>query len=111
MIILKQTTDLQTVKFIATRFNSGEKLFLTNETTKKTVELDIYVYPEAYYHIFQCTFELEENTFYNMVIEDCCGNVQHRERIFVTNQEIDSYKVSNSNNVIYPETQKIIYNE
>jgi len=110
MIILRETDELQCVKIIPTRFIGGEKLLLTNETTKETVEYDIYVYPEAYYWTFQITLDLLENHFYNMVIEDCCGHVQHRERIFVTNQEIDTYKVSKET-YVYPETSNIIYNE
>jgi hypothetical protein len=109
MIILRETEDLQCIRFIPTRFTSGERLFLTNETTNETEEYDIYVYPQSYYWTFQIVLKLKENHFYNMVIEDCCNNVQHRERIFVTNQEIDSYKIIN--NLVYPQSNKIIYNE
>jgi hypothetical protein len=108
MIVLKEIGTAQTVRFVPTRRNAGNRLFLTNETTNVTTEYSITCTQVSYYLTFSKILSLKEGHFYTMVIQQN-DELIYRDKVFCTNQTIGTYSVNkdeyvqNEQNIIFYE--------
>lgn len=99
MIILKPISSIQEVRFIPTRKGDGNTAIITSETTNesKSIELRFQIRCSAcaFYQQFEHEFDfLKEGHFYSISIyED--EKLIHRDKIFCTNQNTDTYSVNN----------------
>ena len=82
MIVLKEIGTAQTVQFVPTRRNAGNRLFLTNETTNVTTEYAITCTQVSYYLTFSKVLALKEGHFYTMVIQQN-NELIYRDKVFV----------------------------
>ena len=92
MIILKQQTDEQTLRFIP-RSYGADTIILRNETTNEIQTITASFYLEKYYLTTVTSFDLKENTFYNLTVKNGV-EVVYKDRIFCTNQDIVDYTVN-----------------
>jgi len=108
MIVLKEIGTAQTVQFVPTRRNAGNRLLLTNETTNITTEYSITCTQVSYYLTFSKILALKEGHFYTMVIQQD-NELIYRDKVFCTNQTIGTYTVNkdqyvqNEQNIIFYE--------
>ena len=120
MIILKEQTASQTIKFIP-RFYSADTLILRNETTNISVTFNPTFVVDGYYLKCDLVLDLKENTFYNLTILSTAlpftadngiktvdnniltadmtsfsseNSLIYRDKIFCTNQNKDNYTVN-----------------
>lgn len=110
MIILKPIATAQSVKFIPTREGNADKLVLRNETTNVATEIviDIQCYCCSFYTEFEAVFNLEEGHFYMAEFKEG-NNLVHRDKIFCTSQDVDTYTVNKDEYVV--NNQDIIFYE
>ncbi len=99
MIVLQKSTDSQTFSFIPRSYTSGltYTIKITNETTNKEVfnQTTTSFTANDYYNQYSNTFTLVEDTFY--ILEITQGSeLIFRDKIFCTNQTVDSYSINNS---------------
>lgn len=108
MIILRQSEEAQTVKFIPSRLSNANKLVLTNETTNEVVNYDIECFDESFYKTFTQILNLEQDHFYtaDFFLDDVLA---HKDRVFCTNQDVDTFSVNNG--VYVAKTSNIIFYE
>ena len=112
MIILKPITDLQEVRFIPTRKGDGNNAVITNETTNVSESINLKFQIRcsacAFYQQFEHIFDLKEGHFYSISIYEDTDLI-HRDKIFCTNQDTDTYSVNkdtyiqNKENIIFYE--------
>jgi len=94
MIILNKTTDPQTFSFIA-RSKVYDSLFITDESTNTTVEVTIDSNVSGdYVDTITGTFSLIEERYYNLELRNG-SNVVLKDKVFCTNQSVQSYSVNN----------------
>ena len=92
MIILKQQTGEQTLRFIP-RSYGADTIILRNETTNEIQTITASFSLEKYYLTTVTSFDLKENTFYNLTVKNGV-EVVYKDRIFCTNQDIVDYTVN-----------------
>ena len=92
MIILKQQTDEQTLRFIP-RSYGADTIILRNETTNEIQTITATFSLEKYYLTTVTSFDLKENTFYNLTVKNGV-EVVYKDRIFCTNQDVIDYTVN-----------------
>lgn len=108
MIVLRESNIAQEVRFVPTRRNAGNTLFLCNETTNVETEYSITCTQESYYLTFSKVLVLEEGHFYTMTIKQD-DELIFRDKVFCTNQTIGTYSVNkdeyvqNDQNIIFYE--------
>ena len=108
MIVLRETNSAQSVRFVPTRRNAGNKLYLRNESTNVEVEYDITCTQTSYYLTFSKVLALKEGHFYTMTIKQD-SELIFRDNVFCTNQTIGTYSVNkdeyvqNDQNIIFYE--------
>lgn len=83
-------------------------LKLRNETTNVVTTQTISTSVESYYFKFSTILNLEQGHFYTMELF-ANGNLIHRDKIFCTNQNIDTYSVNSGQYV--PKGNDIIFYE
>lgn len=94
MIILNKTTDPQTFSFIA-RSKVYDGLFITDESTNTTVEVIIdSITLGDYVDTITSTFSLIEDRYYNIELRNG-SEVVLKDKVFCTNQAVQSYSVNN----------------
>lgn len=93
MIILRETLESQVFRFIPTRFETANTMLLRNETTNEIIIESITVNDSCYYSYFDKVFDLKENHFYEVILK-YDDILVHRDRIFCTNQTIETYSVN-----------------
>jgi len=143
MILLKEQTTEQTIKFIPTRNRVPNELYLRNETTNVLTNQYIDCTSESFYKKFNEILTLKEGHFYTLTIKenqkkkeiDNFGSrvvadggdyesesclyafldlfdfntiLVHNDKVFVTNQEIDSFTI-NKNEYVQNSQNIIIY--
>lgn len=108
MIVLRESNSAQEVRFVPTRRNAGNTLFLRNETTNVETEYSITCTQESYYLTFSEILTLEEGHFYTMTIKQG-DELIFRDKVFCTNQTIGTYSVNNNEYV--QNDQNIIFYE
>ena len=88
MIILKESSLLQTIKFIPREFTSGNSYNITivNESTNSEVyNQDTTEISEGlYYNEYSDIFNLKQDVFYSIKIKDT--DIVFKDKIFCTNQ-------------------------
>ena len=91
MIILKETIESQTIKFIP-RDYSANILVLRNETNNSYVILKPDFIVDGYYLKCDLVLDLKENTFYNLTIFNSEGNLfnEFKARILFNNGILES---------------------
>lgn len=108
MIVLRETNSAQSVRFVPTRRNAGNKLYLRNESTNVEVVYDITCTQTSYYLTFSKVLALKEGHFYTMTIKQD-SELIFRDKVFCTNQTIGTYSVNkdeyvqNDQNIIFYE--------
>ena len=108
MIVLRESNSAQEVRFVPTRRNAGNTLFLRNETTNVETQYSITCTQESYYLTFSKILSLEEGHFYTMIIKQG-SELIFRDKVFCTNQTIGTYSVNNNEYV--QNDQNIIFYE
>jgi hypothetical protein len=108
MIVLRESNSAQEVRFVPTRRNAGNTLFLKNETTNVETQYSITCTQESYYLTFSKILALKEGHFYTMTIKQG-SELIFRDKVFCTNQIIGTYSVNkdqyvqNDQNIIFYE--------
>ena len=110
MIVVQQTNVSQTFNFIP-RFGSGVTLELTDENTNDTVPVSGLFTTGDYVHSFSGVLPTLENHFYWAVIKDGGGNLLLKERMFCTNQPIDTFSVNDGEYISNQTTNDFIMYE
>jgi hypothetical protein len=117
MVILKESNLVQRFTFIPTRLNDANHLVIRNETTNEEITKSVYVKKQSYYSYFDLVWDfLEEGHFYNVTLQyyGVVGckldyHLAHRDKIFCTNQTIETYSINNTEYVA--NDQNIIFYE
>jgi hypothetical protein len=92
MIILKEQSTAQTLKFIP-RSYGADTIVLRNETTNEIQTISATFTLDSYYLSTSKIFDLKENTFYNLTIKNGV-EVVYKDRVFCTNQVLKDYTVN-----------------
>lgn len=92
MIILREQGTPQTLKFIP-RSYGADTIILRDETTNEIQTISATFTLDKYYLKTDATFELLENTFYNLTIKNG-AEVVYKDKVFCTNQNIVNYTVN-----------------
>ena len=93
MIVVQEQLTSQTFNFIP-RYGTPVTLELTGENTNVTQVVAGTFTAGAYVYDFSGILPTEENQFYWAVIKDGAGNLLLKERMFCTNQPIDTFSVN-----------------
>jgi hypothetical protein len=110
MIILSTSTNSQNFVFIP-RSNVFDYVAITDDQTGKTVEITNYTYTQGdYFDTFAAEFNLVENHFYDLLIVNGAV-VVYKDRIFCTNQSVNSFSVNNGQYVSNSTTNEFIVYE
>ena len=92
MIILKEQEAAQDLKFIP-RSYGADTIVLRNETTNEVQTISASFELDKYYLTTTTSFDLKENTFYNLTIQNG-AEVVYKDKVFCTNQNIVNYTVN-----------------
>ena len=110
MIILNTSTNDQTFVFIP-RSHTFDYVAITDDQTNVTTEIDTYTHTEGdYYDTFESKFNLVENHFYDLVVVNGAV-VVYKDRIFCTNQNVNTFTVNNGQYVSNSTTNEFIVYE
>lgn len=116
MITLKESTSLQEIKFIPTRWEESNYLTIRNETTNEVVSKQINCSKAGMYLTFKTKFDLKQGHFYTIDIK-YYGIINNKRdyylvsrlKAFCTNQNVEDYSVNsgeyveNKQNIIFYE--------
>lgn len=117
MVILKESSSVQRFTFIPTRLDSANYLVIRNESTNEEITKSVNVKKQSYYSYFDLVWDfLEEGHFYNITLQyyGVVGckldyHLAHRDKIFCTNQTVETYSINNTEYVA--NEQNIIFYE
>ena len=101
MIILKEQTQAQTIKFIP-RIYSADILILRNETTNVSTTYNPTFTTDGYYLKCDLVLDLKENTFYNLTVLK--SNFTADNNIITVDTDIltaDMTQLNNQNYIVY----------
>lgn len=106
MIILQETVNIQEIKIIPKLEGIIDLITLRNETTNETIGYVVASYDDRFFVLIQNVFDLKENHFYEL---KAFADVElvHRDRIFCTNQNVNTFSV-NKDEYITPNTNNSI---
>ena len=90
MIILKETTNNQEFKFLP-RKNTATSLVIKGVEGSNTYNFTPTF--DSYYMVASGVFNLKENQQYSLTVLDE-SEVIYKDRIFCTNQAVDSYSIN-----------------
>ena len=110
MIVVKEQLTSQTFNFIP-RYGTPVTLELTGENTNVTQVVAGTFTAGDYVYQFTAILPTEENRFYWMVLKDANGDLVLKERIFCTNQPIDTFSVNNGGYISNQTTNDFIMYE
>ena len=107
MVILQQSASEQSIRFIP-RTSTYDGLFITDDQTNTEVQVTIASSVQGdYFDTINATFSILENHFYNLEIRN--GNtVVYKDKIFCTNQAVDSYSVNKGKYTSIPSNNEFI---
>ena len=107
MVILQQSATEQSIRFIP-RTSTYDGLFITDDQTNTEVQVTIASSVQGdYFDTINATFSILENHFYNLEIRN--GNtVVYKDKIFCTNQAVDSYSVNEGKYTSIPSNNEFI---
>ena len=107
MVILQQIGTEQSIRFIP-RTASYDGLFITDDQTNKEVQVTIASSVQGdYFDTINATFTILQNHFYNLEIRNG-STVVYKDRIFCTNQAVDSYSINEGKYTNIPSTNEFI---
>jgi hypothetical protein len=92
------TTDNNTNQFInfIPRESTVDTMYLTDESTNKTIEVIITTYtPGDYTDEIDAIFNCKEGHYYRLVMKDINGDEVYRDRLFCTDQVPGNYTPNN----------------
>lgn len=95
MVVLRQSASSQAVRFIPTREGIITKCVLRDETTNVETTYDVTTYSSSYFRYFEKILTLEEGKYYDMELKTSADALVHKDRIFCTNQSVDTYSINN----------------
>lgn len=94
MIILQNTTDTQTFSFIA-KSKDYDSMFVKDESTGVEVQVSIDSNVQGdYIDTITGTFTLIEGRYYMLSLKNG-SNVLYLDKVFCTNQAVQTYSVNN----------------
>lgn len=94
MLILKQDINSQDIRFIP-RSKTYDSLFIIDESTGVETQVTIDTITTGdYFETITATFTLLEDRFYNIEVKNG-SNVVYKDRVFCTNQSINTYSINN----------------
>ena len=107
MVILQQSATEQSIRFIP-RTSTYDGLFITDDQTNTEVQVTIASSVQGdYFDTINATFTILQNHFYNLEIRN--GNtVVYKDKIFCTNQAVDSYSVNEGKYTSIPSNNEFI---
>ena len=107
MVILQQSASEQSIRFIP-RTSTYDGLFITDDQTNTEVQVTIASSVQGdYFDTINATFSILENHFYNLEIRN--GNtVVYKDKIFCTNQAVNSYSVNEGKYTSIPSNNEFI---
>tara|TARA_R110001606_G_scaffold392036_1_gene560623 strand:- start:911 stop:1240 length:330 start_codon:yes stop_codon:yes gene_type:complete len=107
MVILQQIGTEQSIRFIP-RTTTYDGLFITDDQTNTEVQVTIASSVQGdYYDTINATFTILQNHFYNLEIRNG-STVVYKDRIFCTNQAVDSYSINDGKYTSIPSDNKFI---
>lgn len=92
MIILKEQETAQKLNAIIYG-SSANAIVLRDEETNIEIEIACDFYFDKYYVSTSVIFPIKENKYYTLTIKDGT-NIVYRDKIFCTNQELESYSIN-----------------
>jgi hypothetical protein len=94
MIILQNTTDSQTFSFIA-RVKDYDSMYIKDESTGVETQVTIDTNEQGdYVDTISAVFTLVENRYYILTLKSG-SEVRYLDKVFCTNQSIQTYSVNN----------------
>lgn len=112
MIILQESSNVQTVSFIP-RDTLINIIVVHDEenNTSETYEIDNNdIYSSSYYYNYDMIFNLKENRFYTITFL-YYDEVKYKDKIFCTNQDTVTFTVNNNTYVSNTTTNEFIVYE
>ena len=109
MIILKEQSTAQTLKFIP-RSYGADTIVLIDETTNEIQTISATFTLDSYYLSTSKIFDLKENTFYNLTIKNGV-EVVYKDKVFCTNQVLKDYTVNKDEYVAHATNNDFIIYE
>jgi len=109
MIILKEQSTAQTLKFIP-RSYGADTIVLRDETTNEVQTISATFELDSYYLSTSKIFDLKENTFYNLTIKNGV-EVVYKDKVFCTNQVLKDYTVNKDEYVAHATNNDFIIYE
>ena len=110
MIVVQESNTNQTFDFIP-RYGMPTTCELIDENTNVPVSVAGTFTAGDYVYQFTAILPTEENHFYWMLLKDANGDLVFKERIFCTNQNIDTFSVNNGGYVSNQTTNDFIMYE
>lgn len=107
MIILQDTNGTQSFSIIP-RYYTGESVSFTSESTGATLSYAVTPTTDRYYHVISGVFNLTEGNYYTLKVYDDSNEVVYRDRVFVTNQSVDSYSVNDGEYITHTSSNEFI---
>jgi hypothetical protein len=92
MIILKEQATAQTLNAIIYG-SSADTIVLRDEETNIETEIDAVFSIDKYFVTTSVIFPIKESKYYTLTIKDGT-NVVYRDKIFCTNQTLDTYSIN-----------------
>jgi len=109
MIYLQSTTDIQSITFIPKSMNATS-LLLRNDTTNVEITDEVEFFIEDYYLTASAVFDLKEGYFYDLTVFNGT-DIVYIDRIFCTNQPLDTYTINQGTYVETASTNIIYYEQ
>lgn len=112
MIILQESTSVQTISFIP-RDTVIDTMIIhdeENNTSESYVIDENDIYASSYYYNYDMVFYLKENRFYTITLLNGT-DVKYKDKIFCTNQDTVTFSVNNNTYVSNTTTNEFIVYE
>lgn len=107
MIYLRETTEIQNFTFIPKKMNATS-IVLRNDSTNVEISENIEFFIEEYYLTASTVFDLKEGYFYDLTVLNGT-EIVYLDKIFCTNQPLDTYTINKDTYTEVPSTNIIFY--
>lgn len=93
MKVLTQSTEAQTLRVIPRSYPTSLTLSLRDDQTNQVVNYTLTsgFNTDKDYLVITNSYSLVENHFYDLTITDQAGNIIYKDKIFCTDQNVDTY--------------------
>ena len=92
MIILREQETAQTLNAIIYG-SDADTIILRDEETNIETEIECVFYINKYYATTSVILPIKENKYYTLTIKDGT-NIVYRDKIFCTNQNLETYSIN-----------------